>query len=232
MVVAAIYTNYEAQNQKKNTFISDYGHWAVDPLPPNTILLTKGDLICNSIIYLQICEGVRPDVKMLSLEHMTYPWFTRHHDVLFPGVVFPADRYHPSRPDGYSIGWFIDVNLPRFPIFIAGGLKENDLSFFPKYKEAPYALTTRVIKAFVSFSFHINRSDQIRRKEKTEREGNENKKRGRFGRRKGNRESDGRDAIRKGFGFIDREIRTRNVGMGRDVGLLSCPTCSRFDVPR
>ena len=33
-----------------------------------------GDIHFNSMTYMNLCEGLRPDVRVLSAQLMTYPW--------------------------------------------------------------------------------------------------------------------------------------------------------------
>ena len=58
-------------------YIRHYGAMHLEKLPANAILIVKGDVITNSIRYLQRCEGMRPDVQHLDQSMMTYKWFVR-----------------------------------------------------------------------------------------------------------------------------------------------------------
>ena len=45
--------------QSGNWFVHNYVMMHLAPLPPESVLLVKGDVITNSIRYLQRCEGYR-----------------------------------------------------------------------------------------------------------------------------------------------------------------------------
>ena len=49
-----------------------------------------GDLPGNAARYAQICEGIRPDVKIIDLEMLTFDWYVPMMASRFPGVVFPG----------------------------------------------------------------------------------------------------------------------------------------------
>lgn len=97
-----------------------YGRAILTPLSPNAILLTRGDLVTNSVRYLQECEGLRPDVIVLDMALMTYRWYvpamkrafgrletvpSNRHPVIFPGTVLGEGR------EGFSIADFVDANM-------------------------------------------------------------------------------------------------------------------------
>lgn len=77
----------------------------------DAILVVKGDVITNSIRYLQRCEGYRPDVQHLDQSMMTYEWFTKKQARHFRNIEFPNIVYNPykvrSRPlarSGVTLG--------------------------------------------------------------------------------------------------------------------------------
>merc|ERR1711879_241810 len=103
--------------------------WAenvLDPLPENSIVLLFGDLETNIIHYYQHRWKLRPDVTVISLNHMSYPWWHSgnykhsYKDVLFPGTTLATKcKPHMDRGDNFpfSINSFIEANLPRRNMF-------------------------------------------------------------------------------------------------------------------
>jgi hypothetical protein len=80
-------------------------------------------LVCfsNAIKYLHQCEGVRrDDVSVLSLQLMSWAWFTPVQAKNYPNVTLPGHVYHPHVSGGYSIAKFLDANYDRAPIFLCG----------------------------------------------------------------------------------------------------------------
>ena len=63
------------------------------------MLFTQGDLITNSIRYLQRCEKQRLDIAHLDMPMMTYEWFASMHGPHFPyprggsPIVFPGVQF-------------------------------------------------------------------------------------------------------------------------------------------
>ena len=75
LLAAQIGRNYELRNESQNHAIQNAGKTLLNSLPENAILLTMGDLPGNAARYMQKCEGVRPDVRLIDLEMATYPWY-------------------------------------------------------------------------------------------------------------------------------------------------------------
>ncbi len=57
----------------------------------------QGDVITNSIRYLQRCEGYRPDVQHLDQSMMTYAWFKIKQERHFKDIIFPNSIYNPYK---------------------------------------------------------------------------------------------------------------------------------------
>lgn len=58
-MAAQIGRNYDARDESSNTHVRDFGANLLEPLPPDSILLVRGDLPGNAVRYLQTCEGMR-----------------------------------------------------------------------------------------------------------------------------------------------------------------------------
>lgn len=48
--------------------VEKFGRELLDSIPPDSIILTRGDLPGNSLRYLHYCQGVRPDVRLVDQE--------------------------------------------------------------------------------------------------------------------------------------------------------------------
>ena len=139
--------HYEKQNESDNYFVRDFGRVILGPLPKNAILLTKGDLMINSVRFVQCTEGFRPDVTILDQELLTFDWYNRIVKQKFPDIKFPGEFYFPGRPDTYTIKHFIDANRNPWKrrIFLAVGWKEADPSVEGNFVTLAYGLSTEVV---------------------------------------------------------------------------------------
>jgi len=90
LVGCQIGLNWRATDQHRGWTFYDYGVSILRPLPEGTLLLTHGDLILNVARYMQSEEGVRPDVRILDQEMLTYRWMTGHVQRLMPDVTIPG----------------------------------------------------------------------------------------------------------------------------------------------
>jgi hypothetical protein len=161
-----IFIQYSAHvkegNQQNNYFFSDYGHSILDPLPLNSIILFQGDLIGNTIMYLHLCENIRPDLKIISLNLMTYDWFEKQQAPVYYPVIFPGRVYHPYKKHAYNIKQFLESNINSFPIFIAGQFKEGDESYYDEFTTIPFGMVQQIFKLnnyTFDIQFWINQID-------------------------------------------------------------------------
>ena len=84
LLTVQISRNYNERNESLNHVIQNAGRTLLSSLPENAILLTMGDLPGNAARYMQKCESVRPDVRLIDLEMATYPWYS---NIALPSAV-------------------------------------------------------------------------------------------------------------------------------------------------
>jgi hypothetical protein len=126
--------------------VSTYGRTILDAMPRNAIILINGDINNNAVKYMHQCEHVRRDVSVLSLQLMSWEWFVPVQGRNYPAVKFPAQRYHPHEPNGFSISAFLDANYAAAPIFLCGPWKDGDESWRRDYTTAVFGLCDRVLR--------------------------------------------------------------------------------------
>eukprot|EP00052_Salpingoeca_macrocollata_P026965 m.253883 g.253883 ORF g.253883 m.253883 type:complete len:627 (-) comp22676_c0_seq3:615-2495(-) len=92
MVLLAVQvgTQYQVRDESNNYSVRDLGRSLLAGLPQDSVLLLMGDLPGNAARYVQACDGVRPDVKLVDLEMSTYDWYVPMLRHKLPGVVFPG----------------------------------------------------------------------------------------------------------------------------------------------
>ena len=96
-----------------HSLVSDYAKLLLESLPKHAVLLSSTDINWNTVRYLQICEGKRPDVTHLSLQLMPYPWFQRQHSlypVNFPPISTNVNTNKASRENQELILSFLRAN--------------------------------------------------------------------------------------------------------------------------
>jgi hypothetical protein len=146
--------NFGHANRREAMEFSDYGAAWLTPLPPNAILLARGDLIVNTLTYRQICTGLRKDVLVLDLERMTYHWQTGAMKKQHPELVLPGSRYHPGRSDCYNLKSLIEANPRLGPWFVAGDLTPGEIAGLPGWNIRPHGLGWKLWPPGETFDFN------------------------------------------------------------------------------
>lgn len=126
----------------------EYGAALLAPLPPNAILLARGDLLVNTLAYAQLAEGLRPDVRVVDLERLTYPWMRRVVQARLPGVVLPGERLTPAGvPGGFTLAQLVAANAGGARVYLAGNLTANEGDVAAAYDRWPLGMTTELVPA-------------------------------------------------------------------------------------
>uniref|UniRef100_A0A8C3TAI3 Transmembrane protein 260 n=1 Tax=Chelydra serpentina TaxID=8475 RepID=A0A8C3TAI3_CHESE len=116
LVTSQIYANYSICDQSCNYVVNKFARNLLSSMPPDAIILLRGDLPGNSLRYLHYCEGMRPDVTLVDQEMMTYEWYLPKMAKHLPGISFPGRRWNPVEgilPDGtltFNLHHFLKVN--------------------------------------------------------------------------------------------------------------------------
>jgi len=146
VVALQIGLHYGNENQRNNRMISEFAEQILDDLPPHALVISKGDLHWNSLRYKQVCEGMRPDVRILDLELLKAPWMNERVRKHFAGVSLPGRRYRaPARAtaDSYDLQALFDANVARLPI-LSNALEHGDAGWKAAYSAWPEGFLDRV----------------------------------------------------------------------------------------
>jgi hypothetical protein len=131
--------HYRAQDHHRDTLVQQYGSEILRVAPQGALLVTKGDLITNSVRYLALAEHMRPDVRVVDQELLATTWgrdlLARH----APGVVFPGPRLSLDPSAGFQLKQLLDANAEA-PIMICGGAAPGDHSIDASYGLWPVGL--------------------------------------------------------------------------------------------
>lgn len=131
--------------------VARYGRALLEPLAPDTVLLTRGDLVTNVVRYLQAADGVRTDVIVLDQELLTKPWYVARAGRAHPELTFPGMRYDPAAPDGFSMRGFLDANAGRRPFAVYPDWKPGDATASTDYELTPAGLALDVARVGLAF---------------------------------------------------------------------------------
>jgi hypothetical protein len=135
---------FAAIDRHANTLVRSYGAEILRAAPQGALLVTKGDLITNTVRYLQSVERVREDVRVVDQELLGYAWSRPRVEKAHPEIVIPGVRYMPGAPDGFTIKDLFDANYGRTTIVVCGGVKTGDASADAAYGRWPFGLCERV----------------------------------------------------------------------------------------
>jgi hypothetical protein len=140
LLILPVFPRFADANRHGSRVVRGYGAEILRAAPPDALLITKGDLITNTMRYLQSVEGVRADVRVVDQELLGYPWMRPQIARACPDVVIPGARYAPGAPDGFTMKDLIDANVGRGAVLVCGGIKPGDLSSDAAYGRWPFGL--------------------------------------------------------------------------------------------
>ncbi len=63
----------------------------LEQLPPNALLLTGQDEQTFPLWYAQVIEGLRPDVAIVDVRLLEWPWYRRQLPSRYPGLLLPVE---------------------------------------------------------------------------------------------------------------------------------------------
>ncbi|KAM3855716.1 protein O-mannosyl-transferase TMEM260 isoform 1-T1 [Vipera latastei] len=155
-VTAQIYSNYSVCDQSNNNVVDRFAMNLLSSMPPDSIILLRGDLPGNSLRYLHHCEGIRPDITLVDQEMMTYHWYLPKLAKHLPGVTFPGDHWNPVEgplPDGtttFNLHHFLKVNRHK-DTFVCIGLHEGDPTWKKDYSLWPWGSCDKLVSSKAPF---------------------------------------------------------------------------------
>jgi hypothetical protein len=118
--------HYHTLDQSGNRSVEELGRNVLASLPRDAVLFSVGDIFYNSLIYLTVVEGQRPDVVVADQFLMTRAWYVRelrrrHPDLLpvFTTFAEPDSDYYKGDSLSGNRRW-IDHLQGRRPIAFTG----------------------------------------------------------------------------------------------------------------
>jgi hypothetical protein len=139
--VAAAAAHYSTEDQSGNLVDSNYATDILGQLPPNALLVMRGDENYTSLAYAQFVEHQRPDVVALDTELLKLPAYVQQIHREHPEILIPFSYY-----DGgirTSLNTLISANLPHRPVFSIGN--ETEKAFGKPFAQQTAGLTTQML---------------------------------------------------------------------------------------
>ncbi|KAG7510629.1 transmembrane protein 260 isoform X1 [Solea senegalensis] len=139
LLAQMMHSNHRECDQSGNGVVERFGTELLSSFPNDSIVLTRGDLPGNSLRYLHYCQGVRPDVRLVDQEMMTYTWYVAKLAQHLPDVHFPGrfwDPVHSEEKDAFNLEQFLSHNRKRYA-FACIGLPDGDKSWEQKFSLWP-----------------------------------------------------------------------------------------------
>jgi hypothetical protein len=130
---------YGSMDRHTSRLVRSYGAEILRAAPPGALLLTRGDVITNTVRYPQLAEGVRPDVRVVDQELLGFVWYARE-EATRGVLVLPGPRYMPGAPGGFTMKELLDANAARGPVLLCSGAKAGDTSADATYGRWPFGL--------------------------------------------------------------------------------------------
>jgi hypothetical protein len=140
VVASSLVVRFAATSRRGNRIVRSYGAEILRAAPRGALLLTRGDLITNTVRYLQSVEGERGDVRVVDLELLGLTWYGPRH----PEIALPGPRYMPGASDGFTMAQLLDANVGSSPVLLCGGPKADDHSADARYGRWPFGLCEAV----------------------------------------------------------------------------------------
>ncbi|KAH0620270.1 hypothetical protein JD844_020408 [Phrynosoma platyrhinos] len=143
-------------DQSYNDVVDRFARNLLSSMPPDAIVLLRGDLPGNSLRYLHYCERMRPDLTLVDQEMMTYHWYLPKLAKHLPGVVFPGNRWNPVEgllPDGtitFNLHHLLKVNKHK-EVFVCIGLHEGDPTWKKDYALWPWGSCDKLVSSKAAF---------------------------------------------------------------------------------
>ncbi len=131
---------------RHNTIVRQYAGEVLRAAPPGVLIVAQGELVTNPVRYLQLAEGLRPDVRLVDGLLLSTPWEVVRLRQLYPEVVIPG-RWYSKEDGGFSMKDFFDANIDRAPIMVCGGIAPGDHSTEGVYTLWPMGLCQMVHKS-------------------------------------------------------------------------------------
>ncbi len=121
-VLAPAASRYASVDQSDNFMTMDFIKDLLAPLEQDAILLTEGDTSVLGTLYAQNVEGYRPDVVVIAVPLLRFPWYIDQIQRQHPDVALPFEAADVAgQPVTQRV---VDANFATRPIYYVGVIPE------------------------------------------------------------------------------------------------------------
>lgn len=146
-------------DKSRDNLLEQAGRSMLEAVAPNAILLIRGDMQLGITRYLRYVQNIRPDVNLISMELIGYPWAYNKVKAAIPEFRYPGELpEYANDPNKRTFNEVALANITRFPIY----LPQLD----PQEAEAHVQGLEGFIVGFMTRVFHPLRSWNLEEIEK------------------------------------------------------------------
>lgn len=110
-------THYPFVDHSKNYFFYNFGEDILDYLDKDALLISKGDLMFFSTLYLQNVENKRTDVKIIHEAFLNVDWYINYIKKKYPEVAIPYETMSKKGTRTEKAKEIIAANINKMPIY-------------------------------------------------------------------------------------------------------------------
>lgn len=141
VALALVVFGFVARPRHDAWSVRNYGLAMLDQ-PDDALVLTQGDLIGNSMRALQACEGVKPGLRVIDQQLLSYDWYTARLRRALPDLAIPeGTRWHPTDSGAFRLEQLLAANAHR-PLIVCGGFKAGEVIH---RRAVPWGLCERLL---------------------------------------------------------------------------------------
>lgn len=140
LVIVQLAMNYQKNDQSRNWLYRDFAKILLSGVDKEGILLVYGDLDVFTATYMQICEGLRPDVKIISQSRLSYPWYPKILSNFYPKLNFHIQEALVHQ----RVSLFIFGNISQYSIFTGPRNPAMSEDWRKYYYELPVGFTNKL----------------------------------------------------------------------------------------
>lgn len=142
-------THYSFVDQSKNSIFYDFGYDILSYVDKDGLIISKGDMLLFSFLYLQNVEKIRQDVKVVHRSLLEAEWYIRYLKKQYPDIIIPFEKLEEKDDKMAKIKEIVDANISQRSIYYP--VIEDSQSFKPKYFVLQRDFLFQVIKGKPSF---------------------------------------------------------------------------------